>query len=164
MDSYDLPVNIFFFLNLFIEFKKKKNCFTVIVYFRDVFPYGIYMLTYDQLSKTLANSEWILEKKKESPKYYSYAEVLVPIFAGATAGKNSSIFNFFLKISNCFVIIVQLGFLSWIWVIPFDVMKTIMQAEIDPTKHRQMSAVFKKKTNVSTLISIFANFQVISFL
>lgn len=40
------------------------------------------------------------------------------------------------------------GVLSWILVIPFDVIKTIMQAELDPTKHRRMGVLFKTKTIV----------------
>lgn len=44
------------------------------------------MLTYEHLTKTLANSEWILEKKRQSPRNYSYTEVAIPIIAGATAG------------------------------------------------------------------------------
>lgn len=44
-----------------------------------------------------------------------------------------------------------LGVLSWILVIPFDVIKTIMQAEIDPTKHRQMGVLFRTKTHVRHL-------------
>lgn len=56
--------------------------------FRDVFPYGIYMLTYDHMSKTLANSEWVLEKKKQSLKNYSYVQVGIPIVSGVTAGTN----------------------------------------------------------------------------
>lgn len=54
---------------------------------RDVFPYGIYMLTYEQLTKTLANSEWILEKKRKSARNYSYAEISIPIVSGAVAGE-----------------------------------------------------------------------------
>lgn len=42
--------------------------------------------------------------------------------------------------------------MSWILVIPFDVIKTIMQAESDPAKHRRMTKLFKSKTNVLILI------------
>lgn len=38
--------------------------------------------------------------------------------------------------------------MSWILVVPFDVIKTIMQAESDPTKYQQMTMLFKAKTNV----------------
>lgn len=42
-----------------------------------------------------------------------------------------------------------LGFLSWILVIPFDVIKTVVQAETDPYKHGNIAQIFKAKTDVS---------------
>lgn len=38
--------------------------------------------------------------------------------------------------------------MSWCLVIPFDTIKTIVQAEIDPVKHGDMTQVFKAKTKV----------------
>lgn len=40
------------------------------------------------------------------------------------------------------------GFMSWCLVIPFDTMKTIVQAEIDPVKHGDMTQLFKAKKRV----------------
>ncbi|XP_031635025.1 solute carrier family 25 member 45-like isoform X2 [Contarinia nasturtii] len=97
---------------------------------RDVFPYGIYMLAYEYVSRTLSNSEWVLEKRerfKELQKYdktLTYLDISIPILSGAFA-----------------------GFLSWILVIPFDVIKTVVQAETDITKHGDMVQIFKAKTN-----------------
>lgn len=38
--------------------------------------------------------------------------------------------------------------MSWCLVIPFDTIKTIVQAEIDPVKRGDMTQVFKAKTKV----------------
>lgn len=42
------------------------------------------------------------------------------------------------------------GFMSWCLVIPFDTIKTIVQAEIDPVKHGDMAQVLKAKTKVNS--------------
>lgn len=39
--------------------------------------------------------------------------------------------------------------MSWVLVIPFDVIKTIVQAEVDSSKHGNMIEMFKTKTRVS---------------
>lgn len=39
--------------------------------------------------------------------------------------------------------------MSWILVIPFDFIKTTVQAEVDPNKHGGMVEMFKTKTRVS---------------
>lgn len=106
------------------------------------------MLTYDHMSKTLASSKWILEKKKQSLKNYSYVEVGIPIASGVTAGRNW-IYTFESKFrdgndSHLFFRFLT-GLLSWICAIPFDVIKTYMQAELDPNKHRQMIFMFRNK-------------------
>lgn len=41
------------------------------------------------------------------------------------------------------------GIMSWILVIPFDVMKTIMQAQSNPDKHRNMRSLVTTRKNVS---------------
>lgn len=113
------------------------------------------MLTYDHMSKTLANSEWVLEKKKQSLRNYSYVQVGIPIASGVTAGMHCIIFlNQNMGIGMRFIDVFFFSFsglLSWIWAIPFDVIKTIMQAELDPNKHRQMSIMFRNKTIVCSL-------------
>lgn len=38
--------------------------------------------------------------------------------------------------------------MSWCLVIPFDTIKTIVQAEIDPMKHGDMTQIFQAKTHV----------------
>lgn len=47
-------------------------------------------------------------------------------------------------------LLVRLGFMSWCLVIPFDTMKTIVQAEIDPIKHGDMAQLFKTKSQVAS--------------
>ncbi|XP_055306495.1 solute carrier family 25 member 45-like [Sitodiplosis mosellana] len=96
---------------------------------RDVFPYGIYMLVYEYATKALACSEWVIEKRKQlknlqkGDKKYTYIDISIPILSGAFA-----------------------GFMSWILVIPFDVIKTIVQAETNPYKNGGMAQIFKAKT------------------
>lgn len=61
-------------------------------HFSDVFPYGIYMLVYEQTSKALARSEWVIEKRKQlkilqkNDKKYTYIDFSIPILSGAIAG------------------------------------------------------------------------------
>lgn len=45
--------------------------------------------------------------------------------------------------------------MSWILVIPFDVIKTIDQAEVNPNKHGDMVQMFKAKTIVSLILFYF---------
>lgn len=52
--------------------------------FSDVLPYGIYMLTYEYLSKRLSATVWMSEKRKYSEN--KNFEVLIPICSGAIAG------------------------------------------------------------------------------
>lgn len=59
------------------------------ILFRDVFPYGIYMLSYEYAVKALSDSEWVRERRKEihkKVKKYTYIDVSIPILAGAFAG------------------------------------------------------------------------------
>lgn len=79
--------------------------------FRDVAPYGVYMLTYDFLLD--AASKLALFNKNDSV-FCSYNSSLIA-FAGSIA-----------------------GLISWIFVVPFDVVKTRMQAEKDPRVHPTM--------------------------
>lgn len=41
------------------------------------------------------------------------------------------------------------GFMSWILVIPFDVLKTVIQAETNLNKHCDLFEMFKAKIRVS---------------
>lgn len=54
-----------------------------------------------------------------------------------------------------FVCLLLTGFMSWCLVIPFDTMKTIVQAEIDPMKHGDMAQVFRAKTHVNFFLPPF---------
>ncbi|XP_030247011.1 solute carrier family 25 member 45 isoform X2 [Drosophila navojoa] len=71
---------------------------------RDVLPYGIYMLVYRHASHYMENSDFV--RKHRKPSNAINMNLLITTFAGAWA-----------------------GVLSWVCVIPFDVVKTIMQAD-----------------------------------
>ncbi|XP_054726514.1 solute carrier family 25 member 45 isoform X2 [Anastrepha obliqua] len=75
---------------------------------RDVFPYGIYMMVYRQTVDFLEKTPLVQKRRHErlNKNENSNVDFLVTTLAGAWA-----------------------GILSWVCVIPFDVVKTIMQAE-----------------------------------
>ncbi|KAL9892390.1 solute carrier family 25 member 45 isoform X1 [Glossina fuscipes] len=73
---------------------------------RDVFPYGIYMLAYRHTTKFLDSTPFVQQRREGRKKDESQVDLIVTTLAGAWA-----------------------GILSWVCVIPFDVVKTIMQAE-----------------------------------
>lgn len=99
----------------------------------DVFPYGIYMLTYEYMNRFLDDINWIKAKRKEykshacngCPDHRCLVEMYISITSGAIA-----------------------GIMSWILVIPFDVMKTIIQAQSNPDKQRNMRNLLITKKNV----------------
>lgn len=72
--------------------------------YSDVLPYGIYMLVYRQAADYLDNTEFV--RRRRARPDGSNINLIVTTFAGAWA-----------------------GILSWVCVIPFDVVKTIMQAD-----------------------------------
>ncbi|XP_055849522.1 solute carrier family 25 member 45 isoform X1 [Episyrphus balteatus] len=74
---------------------------------RDVFPYGIYMITYRLTMEQLDKAEFMKRRKQ---RLYKDGTPKVDIFITTLAGAFA-------------------GILSWVCVIPFDVVKTIMQAE-----------------------------------
>lgn len=114
------------------------------------------MLTYEYLYRAIDNSRWMMDQRTLSFSKGKCIEMLIPIVSGAIAGNGGiSIFSFPRHSMQRYLIswfdylFVRSGVLSWILVIPFDVIKTIMQAELDPTKHRQMGVLFRTKTHVS---------------
>lgn len=62
------------------------------IHFSDVFPYGIYMLAYEYAVRSLSDSEWVRERRKQikemrqNVKRYTYTDITIPILAGAFAG------------------------------------------------------------------------------
>uniref|UniRef100_A0A336MXA5 CSON009212 protein n=1 Tax=Culicoides sonorensis TaxID=179676 RepID=A0A336MXA5_CULSO len=81
--------------------------------YRDVLPYGIYMATYDVFLDMVENCMDI--HKRDSIFKSSYSGIIA--VSGSIA-----------------------GVLSWLFVVPFDVVKTKMQAETNPKIHPTMLA------------------------
>ncbi|KAM7361626.1 solute carrier family 25 member 45 [Cochliomyia hominivorax] len=73
---------------------------------RDVFPYGIYMLVYRDTTNYVDQTEFVQNRRRLRKEDDAKVDFIVTTLAGAWA-----------------------GILSWVCVIPFDVVKTIMQAE-----------------------------------
>lgn len=69
-----------------------KILISIFVLFSDVFPYGIYMLAYDYISKALSSSEWALQRRKQLKElgktrtHFNYIDISIPILSGAFAG------------------------------------------------------------------------------
>lgn len=93
------------------------------------------MLTYEYVNRLLDDVGWIKAKRNDymcntndcvtCKNNHSGVEMGVSIASGAIA-----------------------GVMSWVLVIPFDVMKTIMQAESDPEKHRNLRNLLRTKKSV----------------
>lgn len=81
------------------------------------------MVTFEQVGELLKSTEWIRTKRMEKRHL---VDMSVTIVAGATA-----------------------GVMSWILVIPFDVMKTSMQVQSDPDKYRSLRNTLETNTSVS---------------
>lgn len=86
---------------------------------RDVLPYGIYMLVYEYM---IGVEERMHRLKRDRfgggsvvPVVSSPYEASLIAVAGAVA-----------------------GIVSWMFIVPFDVIKTVMQSETDPTVHKNM--------------------------
>lgn len=86
---------------------------------RDVLPYGIYMMVYEYM---LGIEERMHRLKRDRygggtvvPVVSSPYEASLIAAAGAIA-----------------------GIVSWMFIVPFDVVKTVMQSETNPTVHKNM--------------------------
>ncbi|KAJ6639878.1 Solute carrier family 25 member 45 [Pseudolycoriella hygida] len=104
---------------------------------RDVIPYGIYMLAYEKILQILRGtstyqSQQELDRLNEvtSGRY----ELLLTSLSGAIAGLLVALKPKPRGDVNSYLL---LGVLSWIIAIPFDVLKTIMQADA-ATKYESM--------------------------
>lgn len=83
---------------------------------RDVFPYGIYMLSYVMLLGFAANLDFVRRQRWNNR-------------AQGVSATNNKLELLVTTICGCVA-----GLLSWGFVIPIDVIKTVQQAERDPKK------------------------------
>ncbi|KAL1400716.1 hypothetical protein pipiens_006998 [Culex pipiens pipiens] len=86
---------------------------------RDVLPYGVYMLVYEYMIAIEKRLHHIRQDRKAGTIGSPYEASLV-----ATAGALA-------------------GVVSWMFIVPFDVVKTVMQSETDPTVHKSMMHCFR---------------------
>lgn len=87
-----------------------------------MFPYGIYMLVYQHTTQLLDKTEFIRRRRQSSR---------TPLI-GEEEDAGSSIDFVVTTLAGAWA-----GILSWVCVIPFDVVKTIMQAE-ENRNHRSI--------------------------
>ncbi|EDS31293.1 small calcium-binding mitochondrial carrier [Culex quinquefasciatus] len=88
---------------------------------RDVLPYGVYMLVYEYMLGIEDRLHRMkLDRQAGASGVGSTYEASVIATAGATA-----------------------GVISWLFIVPFDVVKTVMQTETDPTVHKSMMHCFR---------------------
>ncbi|XP_055683335.1 solute carrier family 25 member 45 isoform X1 [Lutzomyia longipalpis] len=104
---------------------------------RDIFPYGIYMLAYEQILNMLGCLPYVQEKRQQN------------------AAKKLTSVNSNLELTLTTIAGSIAGVLSWIVVIPFDVIKTIMQAEPNPHVYRNMIHCIKVHVERSGWTSLF---------
>ncbi|XP_055616305.1 solute carrier family 25 member 45 isoform X2 [Toxorhynchites rutilus septentrionalis] len=89
---------------------------------RDVVPYGIYMLVYEYM---LEIEDRLHQMKRDR-------------FSGTATAAGSQ-----YKASVIATAGAMAGIVSWLFIVPFDVVKTIMQTETDPTVHKRMMDCFR---------------------
>lgn len=98
---------------------------------RDVFPHGIYMLSYELVLNFAGKLDYVQELRAQN------------------RAQNVSNINNTLEITLTTLSGSIAGILSWIFVIPCDVVKTVMQAELDPKRYKNMIKCTKHIVKVS---------------
>lgn len=98
---------------------------------RDVFPYGIYMLSYVLLLGFAANLEYVRKERWNNR-------------ANKVSITNNKLEFCITTISGCVA-----GLMSWGFVIPIDVIKTMQQAEADPKKVKGIIGTGRELIKVS---------------
>lgn len=103
---------------------------------RDVLPYGIYMLSYVMLIGFAANLEYVRNQRWQNR-------------ANKVSATNNKLELMITTISGCVA-----GLLSWGFVIPIDVIKTMQQAETDPRKVKGIIGTGRKLVKVSIIVNV----------
>lgn len=98
---------------------------------RDVVPYGIYMLSYVMLLGFASNLEYVRKERWNNR-------------ANKVSPTNNKLELMITTICGCVA-----GLLSWGFVIPVDVIKTVQQAEMDPKKARGILGTGRQLVKVS---------------
>uniref|UniRef100_A0A2M4CZE1 Putative small calcium-binding mitochondrial carrier n=1 Tax=Anopheles darlingi TaxID=43151 RepID=A0A2M4CZE1_ANODA len=93
--------------------------------FRDVFPYGVYMYVYEYMLEIERRLHRLNNERAAGASIGGALQASLIATAGAVA-----------------------GIASWLFIVPFDVVKTVMQAETDPTVHKSMMHCFRSLIKV----------------
>ncbi|EAT45759.1 AAEL002985-PA [Aedes aegypti] len=91
---------------------------------RDVLPYGIYMLVYEYM---LGIEERLHRVKRDR----------------LSSGSGGMVVSSPYEASLIAMAGAMAGIISWMFIVPFDVVKTVMQSETDPTVHKNMLHCFR---------------------
>lgn len=97
---------------------------------RDVLPYGIYMLVYEYM---LGIEERLHRVKRDR----------------LSSGSGGMVVSSPYEASLIAMAGAMAGIISWMFIVPFDVVKTVMQSETDPTVHKNMLHCFRTLIDVS---------------
>lgn len=103
---------------------------------RDVFPYGIYMLSYVLLLGFAGNLEYVRKERWNNR-------------ANKVSMTNNRLELLITTISGCVA-----GLMSWGFVIPIDVIKTMQQAETDPKKVQGIVKTGRTLVKVSLVVMV----------
>lgn len=89
--------------------------------YRDILPYAIYSVVYDTMYETSNGIEFVKNIRTQSQQQQA---------------SNGLAIRFEVLLTS--VAAITASVLSWVLITPFDVLKTIMQAEINPNIHSSM--------------------------
>lgn len=115
---------------------------------RDCLPFGIYMLSYVTLLGFAANLKYVRNQRWQNR-------------ANKVSLTNNKLELMITTISGCVA-----GLMSWAFVIPIDVIKTVQQAETDPKKVKGIIGTGRMLVKVSiqceAIVCVYLNVMIIS--